>query len=86
MGRTNPLHAAVMRGLPLPEGCRGCPESETCAGGYAPHRYSQERQFDNPSLWCADLFAVFAHVRTRMGVSHEEARVRRPALHAPAAG
>jgi uncharacterized protein len=85
IARASPLHAGVMEGLPLPTGCRACPEAQTCAGGYVPHRYSQERQFDNPSVWCADLLALFAHVRMRMGVSHEETRARREALARPAA-
>ena len=74
------LHAAVMEGLPLPTGCRACPERETCGGGYLPTRYSAERRFDNPSVWCADLLAIFAHVRKRMGVSREETLERRAAL------
>jgi uncharacterized protein len=74
------LHAAIMDGLPLPTGCRACPERHTCAGGYLPQRYSQARGFDNPSVWCADLLALFAHVRTRMGVSPEETIARRASL------
>jgi hypothetical protein len=31
-------------------------------------------------VWCADLLALFAHVRARMGVSHEETQRRRSAL------
>ncbi len=73
------LHAAVMNGMPLPTGCRACPERETCGGGYLPTRYSRERGFDNPSVWCADLLALFAHIRARMGISHEETRARRAA-------
>jgi uncharacterized protein len=76
----SPFHAAVMDGLPLPSGCSACPERETCAGGYLPNRYSKARGFDNPSVWCADLLALFSHVRMRMGISHEETRRRRAAL------
>ncbi|HEY7630434.1 MAG TPA: radical SAM protein [Thermoleophilaceae bacterium] len=64
----NSLHARILAGMPLPTGCRGCPEQNTCGGGYLPHRYSREREFDNPSVWCADLLALFAHVRGRMEV------------------
>jgi uncharacterized protein len=71
------LHASVMNGMPLPSGCRACPERETCGGGPLPTRYSRERGFDNPSVWCADLLALFAHIRARMGISHEETRARR---------
>ncbi len=76
----SPFHEAVLDGLPLPTGCRGCPEEVTCAGGHPPARYSQAAGFDNPSVWCADLLALFAHVRKRMGISHEETARRRAAL------
>ncbi len=73
------LHAAIMEGVPLPTGCRACPERSTCAGGLVAHRYSHEAGFDNPSVWCADLLAIFAHIRARLGVSHEETAARRAA-------
>jgi uncharacterized protein len=75
-----PFHAAVLAGLPLPSGCGACPERDTCAGGHLPNRYSKARGFDNPSVWCADLLALFAHIRGRMGISHEETRLRRESL------
>jgi uncharacterized protein len=76
----NALHSRIAAGMPLPTGCHGCPESETCAGGYLPHRYSNAREFDNPSVWCADLLALFAHIRQRMGVHRHESDARRRAL------
>lgn len=72
------LHRRIMfDGMPLPEECGQCPESDTCAGGYLPHRYTPQRLFDNPSVWCEDLLALFAHVRGRMQVSIDETRLRR---------
>lgn len=81
--RRNPFHARAMKGMPLPRDCQQCPERETCAGGYLPHRYSRVRQFDNPSVWCADLLKLFGHIRARLGVTVEETAVRRAALAAP---
>jgi uncharacterized protein len=78
----NDLHAQIAAGMPLPTACRACPERDTCAGGYLPQRYSNEREFDNPSIWCADLLALFAHVRKRMGISASDTRARRAALAA----
>ncbi len=69
-----------MGGLPLPVGCRACPELETCAGGHFPNRYSKARGFDNPSVWCADLLALFTHARMRLGISVEETKRRRGKL------
>jgi uncharacterized protein len=68
---------AIFEGMPLPHACRPCPERSTCAGGCLPHRYSSERGFDNPSVWCADLLKLFAHLRMRLEVSVEETNARR---------
>lgn len=78
---TNTMHAdAIFHGVPLPQACQSCPERETCAGGYLPHRYSTARGFDNPSVWCADLLKLFAHIRLKLGVSVEETLERRERL------
>ncbi|MET7696617.1 radical SAM/SPASM protein FxsB, inactivated metallohydrolase extension form [Streptomyces sp. NPDC005485] len=37
------------------ETCRRCPVVKSCGGGLYAHRYSTERGFDNPSVFCADL-------------------------------
>lgn len=71
---------AIFEGMPLPTACRTCPEQETCAGGYLPHRYSAARGFDNPSVWCADFQKLFAHLRSRLNVTIEETQSRRAAL------
>ena len=71
---------AMFQGMPLPESCRGCPERDTCAGGYLPHRYSSARGFDNPSVWCADILKLFGHLRLRLGVTVEETYLRRREL------
>ena len=77
----SPFHAqAIFDGLPLPQGCVGCPEQDTCAGGYLPHRFSTSRGFDNPSVWCADILILFAYVRDLLGVDGSETRLRRQAL------
>ncbi|MEW6499282.1 MAG: hypothetical protein AB1589_43400, partial [Cyanobacteriota bacterium] len=76
------LHGkAIFTGLPLPAGCQQCPEQETCAGGYLPHRYSEQRKFDNPSVWCQDLLCLFNHIRARLDVSVEETALRRQILN-----
>lgn len=78
---TNTMHAdAIFRGVPVPQACQGCPERDTCAGGYLPHRYSTARGFDNPSVWCADILKLFSHIRQRLGVSVQETLERREKL------
>ncbi|MFI7041069.1 FxsB family cyclophane-forming radical SAM/SPASM peptide maturase [Microbispora rosea] len=43
-------------------GCRRCPLVRSCGGGLYPHRY-RSGSFDNPSVYCADLFTLIGHVR-----------------------
>lgn len=76
--RTGTMHSrAIFEGMPLAQTCLACPEGQTCAGGYLPHRYSSSRGFDNESVWCADLLKLFSHVRTRLNVAVEETHKRR---------
>jgi uncharacterized protein len=76
--RVDNMHGtAIFEGMPLSATCRACPECDTCGGGYLPHRFSSANGFDNPSVWCADLLRIFAHIRLRMGVTIEETRARR---------
>jgi len=57
------LHQLVHEGLPLCETCRACPERGACGGGHVPHRYAHRNGFDNPSVWCADILKLLAHIR-----------------------
>ncbi len=43
--------------------CRSCPVQHLCGGGYIPHRYSSERGFDNPSVYCKDLLKLITHIQ-----------------------
>ncbi|KIG16844.1 putative arylsulfatase regulatory protein [Enhygromyxa salina] len=70
----------VFDGLPLPTGCIGCPEQSTCSGGDLAHRYSRAKGVDNPSVWCADLLRLFAHMRAKLGVDQRATMLRRAAL------
>ncbi|MFI6931717.1 radical SAM/SPASM protein FxsBH, inactivated beta-hydroxylase extension form [Streptomyces sp. NPDC050287] len=58
---------ARQRGLlGLSETCRSCPVVESCGGGLYGHRYSSERDFDNPSVFCADLRALVEGIAERI--------------------
>lgn len=39
---------------PTASACRVCPELKICGGGMVAHRWSDDRGFDNPSVFCAD--------------------------------
>jgi uncharacterized protein len=71
---------AIFDGLDLPRDCEVCPEKETCAGGHLPHRYAHRNGFDNRSVWCSDLLALYTHIRERLGVSVQETVQRREQL------
>ncbi|WP_369237130.1 radical SAM/SPASM protein FxsB, inactivated metallohydrolase extension form [Streptomyces sp. R21] len=58
--------------------CRRCPVVESCGGGLYAHRYSTERGFDNPSVFCADLRAFVDGVAERI-----TDRPFAPAVHDP---
>jgi uncharacterized protein len=77
----HPFHAAaIFYGLPVPRDCGACPERETCAGGYLPHRYSRSRGFDNRSVWCPDILVLFGHLRRLLAVDVPETALRRRLL------
>lgn len=50
----------------LSDSCLSCAYRRICGGGYLPHRYRHDTGFSNPSIYCADLLAVLAHIRQRM--------------------
>lgn len=47
--------------------CRECRLGRVCAGGLPAHRYRSGTEFDNPSVYCADLYALIDRIRDRVG-------------------
>ena len=43
--------------------CRACPELHICGGGMVAHRWSDDRAFDNPSIFCADQLMIISRMR-----------------------
>jgi uncharacterized protein len=35
---------------------------KACGGGYLPHRFSKDNGYDNPSVYCEDLYGTFEHI------------------------
>lgn len=50
----------------LPKKCLACPIMEICGGGYLSHRYSSEKGFNNPSVYCNDLLKVITHIQNKV--------------------
>ncbi|MGH2942957.1 MAG: radical SAM protein [Solirubrobacteraceae bacterium] len=74
------LSEMVFGGRPLPTGCAGCAEADTCGGGYVPHRYLRGAGLDRPSVWCRDLLGLFSHVRRLLQVEPSQTHERRRGL------
>lgn len=59
--------------VPLCVTCLKCDEVDVCGGGHLAHRYSQAREFSNPSVWCQDLLMLIRHVRRYVSATQEVA-------------
>ena len=46
--------------------CQRCPVLRVCGGGLYPHRYRSGAGFRHPSVYCADLMKLIAHVSDRV--------------------
>ena len=44
--------------------CRQCKFMNACGGGYLPHRFSKENGYDNPSVYCDDLYSMFENMQS----------------------
>jgi uncharacterized protein len=53
--------------LQLADQCQRCKYVRECAGGYFPHRFSRDRKFDNPSVYCGDLFWLLTKIDNYLG-------------------
>lgn len=58
-----PIFEALSRAKrELPQKCADCCWNKLCNGGMTINRYSKERIFDNPSVYCEGLKVFYAHV------------------------
>ena len=51
---------------PTAPACLACPELGVCGGGMVAHRWSEERGFDNPTVFCADQLLLIGRMRERV--------------------
>ena len=56
--------AARDASINLCEKCRQCKFMNACGGGYLPHRYSKKNGYDNPSVYCDDLYSMFENMES----------------------
>jgi uncharacterized protein len=67
--------AAREASINLSEKCRSCKFMNACGGGYLPHRFSKVNGYDNPSVYCDDLYAMFENMQ---GVLERHLYVSKP--------
>jgi len=56
--------AARDASIDLSEKCRQCKFMNACGGGYLPHRFSKKNGYDNPSVYCDDLYSMFENMQS----------------------
>jgi uncharacterized protein len=56
--------AARNASINLCEKCRQCKFMNACGGGYLPHRFSKKNGYDNPSVYCDDLYSMFENMQS----------------------
>jgi uncharacterized protein len=59
--------------------CQTCEFFDSCGGGHLTQRWSPERRFDNPSVYCEDWKRIFEHIWERIAptlVLEYESRAR----------
>ena len=56
--------AARNASINLCETCRQCKFMNACGGGYLPHRFSKKNGYDNPSVYCGDLYSMFENMQS----------------------
>jgi uncharacterized protein len=67
--------AAREASIAICDKCRNCKFMNACGGGYLPHRFSKRNGYDNPSVYCDDLYATFEHIQATLA---EQVYLRRP--------
>lgn len=63
--------AAYKAGLDVCDTCRKCEYLDACGGGHLAQRWSPERQFDNPSVYCDSWKNILGHIWQRIAPTLE---------------
>jgi uncharacterized protein len=52
--------------IDLCDKCKKCKFMMQCGGGYLPHRFSEQNGYDNPSVYCDDLYSLFEYMQNKI--------------------
>jgi uncharacterized protein len=81
-----PLFQTVMMGQDgLCAECRDCPLHDVCGAGYLPNRFGNGRGFDNPSVYCRDLWKLILHITNAVRSRIASTAVSGPPIRSTAA-
>lgn len=58
--------AAKAASLDLHPRCQSCEFEIACGGGLLAQRWSPENAYNNPSVYCDDLYQIYSHVKQRL--------------------
>lgn len=57
----------------IPETCQQCRHLHACGGGHISQRWSPDKGYDNPSVYCDDYQKIFDHLKHRLKHAQHEA-------------
>jgi len=57
---------AFEAGMELCDTCKACEYFDCCGGGHLAQRWSNEKQYDNPSVYCESWKKIFDHIWKRL--------------------
>jgi uncharacterized protein len=64
---SDPLWREILRAsIELAPVCRSCELMHACGGGHIASRWSLEKGYENPSVYCADYKSIFGHLWQRV--------------------
>ncbi|MGW6730232.1 FxsB family cyclophane-forming radical SAM/SPASM peptide maturase [Nocardia sp. NPDC055029] len=66
VARLPALRARQIGTAALASACLDCRHHRVCGGGLYSHRYRPGTGFRNPSVYCADLFALISHIEAKV--------------------
>jgi uncharacterized protein len=66
LGKDSTWLAVRDASLSIATACKECRFLRVCGGGHLAQRWSKERGYDNPSVYCADLKQIFEHIEQRL--------------------
>ena len=75
-------HRQLLQKEGLSEACKNCKVVDICGGGSVPHRFSLENGFNNPTIYCNEMFALIEHAQKKITDSLEQNNKDQQVIHA----